>query len=738
MAHPLLFLVMAACWILPCLGAEAAGGGFSKNRFLLEDSAAWEINAERLVRDGTTYVAQGSVRIHRGAHSLSCEKAIYDPERGIAEVFGNVRLESSGDLLAGERGFFNLNDRTARIEKGILFIRENHIWISGDSMERLDDDTYRASNVRVTTCDGENPDWSITGSDLTVVIEGYGQVKNAAFRVKDQPLFYVPYMIFPAKIKRQSGFLPPRLGYATNIGVDLEVPFFWAISENTDATFYQRYMGERGYMQGLEYRFVSGERSKGMILFDVLSDRRTSKDMTILDERRISPYQRTNNTRYWMRGRSDVDLPLRAKARLDLDYISDQDYLLEFEDSLFGFDWRPDLEKESGRPVEDKRSPTRHSGLRLSREWDDALLHGSASYDQLPENPTKDSTAQPIMGLTFMTLPGRLRPSPAFLTMDAAYDHVWREEGQDGHRVEASPFISMPFWTGPYIEWEPYLRYTYNGRWMGDGYGRKEEQYRTAYETGARVSTDFERIYDVSWGDATGMMHKISPVLSYRHRELVEKWNPKEKKPWFEPVEFEGDVNRVSLSIENFFNGRHEDAKGKRNYMQWATFDLTQGYDILETTKPLKQGQKRKPFAPLTMELTFTPASSINFSSSASWDHYDESIARTSASLDLYIPRAGGRRDYITFDYLYRTGIEESLQLETEINLVYGFSVGGYLQENLYESRNVSSAAWLRWLGQCWGVRMGMENDDIRTRVMVVFELVGLGEGKVKGSVTRD
>jgi len=36
-------------------------------------------------------------------------------------------------------------------------------------------------------------------------------------------------------------------------------------------------MSKRGYMQGAEFRYVSGENSKGVIEFDILSDKEKQK-----------------------------------------------------------------------------------------------------------------------------------------------------------------------------------------------------------------------------------------------------------------------------------------------------------------------------------------------------------------------------------------------------------------------------------------------------------------------------
>ena len=45
-------------------------------------------------------------------------------------------------------------------------------------------------------------------------LEGTGVARGVTFRVKDVPVLYVPYFVFPANTQRQSGFLLPRVGYS--------------------------------------------------------------------------------------------------------------------------------------------------------------------------------------------------------------------------------------------------------------------------------------------------------------------------------------------------------------------------------------------------------------------------------------------------------------------------------------------------------------------------------------------
>ena len=693
-----------------------------------DDESPWQVTARSLsysAEEGV-YVAEGDVVITKADQSLYAQKAIYNVKTGIAKVSGDVRLEAGGDIFQGEQGFFDLKNKTGRIENGSLFIGENHYYISGKVMEKLAEDTYLIKDCLLTTCDGENPVWSITGSEVRVTIEGYGKVKDAAFRVRGVPFIYVPYMIFPAKTQRQTGLLPPRLGYSDRKGMDMEVPFFWAISDQTDATFYERFMSERGYMQGLEFRYVANEDSKGNFLFDILSDRKEEKNMNDPDDVQLSPFARTNSTRYWFRGRLDQDLTSRLEARLDADFVSDQDYLREFEGGLFGLKARPDLAEESRRPVEETHSPTRRSGLRLSHDGEAYSLQALASYHQRPENPSQDQTAQPLAGLNFNLLPEQIMNFPMFFTLGSDYDYVWRDVGQKGHRVSLNPELRFPLWLGRYMEFEPYFRYTYNAQWFDENQQNLDHYYRRAYEAGARVATSAERIYDVNFRNAKRLKHKVSPVLSYRHRVHQDE---NKVSPWFEPIDEKGKINQVTLSIENFLDARLESKKGEVTYRQWAFLNLSQSYDI-EESRHKEPETKDKPFEPLTALLILRPFQHIDLYSEAKWDHYDHKITFADLSLDVSVERSGQRKDTFKVDYQYEKDGQKSLNFWLGVNLAHGFSVGSSLERDLGMAHTISNSYWLDYQNQCWGVRFGAERQDEDTNVIVLFRLLGLGDIK--------
>lgn len=705
-----------------------AGDPLSKEG--LSNETPWRIWAKSLSyneKDGT-YLAEGDVAITKAQQTLYTQKAVFNKKTGVAKVSGGLRLETDGDIITGQKGWFNLETQTGEIMDGSLFLRSNHYYVSGSLMQKVGKDTYVIKDCSVTTCDGVNPDWTITGSEVKVTIEGYGTVKHSAFRIRGLPILYIPYMFFPAKTKRQTGLLPPSAGYSTLNGGQFEVPFFWAISEQTDATFYQRYMSKRGYMQGVEFRYLVDESSKGILEFNILSDKIKEKNMNDRDSFEVSPYDRTNRTRYWVRSRSDQELPLGVVARLDTDYVSDQDYLREFKKSLFGFSTRTDLAGESRRPFAEKRSPTRRSALRLSHDAESMSLQGVASYYQQVEDPSEKRYAkQPLGSLDFILLPEQFKGLPVFFDIESSYDYIWSDEAERGHNISVSPQLNFPLWLGPYVEFEPSFKYIYDALWVESGNEQKDHQYQAVYDANVRLATNVERVYDLEWFNAKKVRHKISPTLNYTYRGFRTNGD-EDNPPWstsvFEDYKKEQINNRISFSLNNFLDARLEDKKGRVTYHQWATFKLVQGYDLDKAG-----GDKDdRPLTPLRAELTASPFPAFDLKGSTGWNHYDHGFTETTLSGELYVNRSGGRIDSYEVDYQYVKDGQKNLSFRFDVNLSYGFSAGASLQRDFDVDYNISSAGWLGYQSQCWGLKLGAERESGDTTVIAVIRLVGLGD----------
>jgi LPS-assembly protein len=691
-----------------------------------EDIRPWHITADRIVSlaQDDLYLAEGMVVISRAEETLMADRVVYNRRSGHVEAQGDVRLSSGDDILRCERGTFNLSDGTGYVSMGSLFLKTNHYYIRSKELWKTGPATYVVKGCRITTCDGASPDWSITASEVKVTIEGYGTAKHAAFFVKRVPLLYFPYLIFPAKTKRQTGFLPPSIGYSDRNGMDFELPFFWAISQQTDATLYERYMAERGLRHGLEFRYITGPDSKGTFFYDTISDRKEQKDMFSEDDLSISPYPRTNRHRYWFRSRADQRLPFGIATRLDVDLVSDYDYLREFQRPGVGIGYRAEPDEESGRPLEEVQSPTRRSALRISRDFQDFSLQALSSYYQRPERPEPDTTPQPLGELDLAILPKKLPGLPVFFSMESDYGSIYRETGTEGQRLTLAPVVSYPLRPAPYLQILPSVKYLMTRQWIEEYPGDRVGQTKDAYELGLEVSTVLERIFDVQMGSIKRIKHKLQPALSYTLRPYPEEG---ELSPWFEPVETWDRLNTIALSLENYLDVRREDEEGNPSYSQSANLTLTQSYDLDEVREDKPPGEERRPFGPLEAGLSLTPYPGLDLSAGARYDHYEHRLASGSLGLDLAVDRSGGRTDSYSIDYVYSRDSTEQINYELTVNLLYGISVGAQGRRDLLEKHDIEDTYWIGYQSQCWGMRLFYEELDEEKRIMLAFSLLGFG-----------
>jgi lipopolysaccharide assembly outer membrane protein LptD (OstA) len=286
---------------------------------LTADSVEYE--SERRI-----YVARGNVRIVSGDTELTADWMAFSDVRSRGVATGNVVYRAAGDVLVADFIEFNIDTRRGLLFDGRFRSGENQFRMEGDEIVKHGDDTYSFEQGMFTTCrcpPGERDPWQIQAGSADLEIGGYGTARNSTFEILGVPVVWLPWMIYPLKTERQSGLLFPEFGYGSRNGIDVGLPIFWAARDNLNIALTPRWLSKRGAKGDLEVEYVFGERSEGEIfgsfLYDEEIDPNSSGD----------PFDRE---RWTVHGEQDIFLPYDWRLKSDFQFISDNEYLVDFDD----------------------------------------------------------------------------------------------------------------------------------------------------------------------------------------------------------------------------------------------------------------------------------------------------------------------------------------------------------------------------------------------------------------------
>ena len=140
--------------------------------------------------------------------------------------------------------------------------------------------------------------------------------KNASLKIYDQKIFYFPKFFHPdPTVKRQTGFLIPKLEDNSSSGLSLNIPYFFAIAENKDFTISPRIFFNDKFLLQSEFR---QKNKKSFHIADVsqyISDGDNSKGHFFYDF----------NKKYETENFDNIDL------NIELQQVTDETYLKAFK-----------------------------------------------------------------------------------------------------------------------------------------------------------------------------------------------------------------------------------------------------------------------------------------------------------------------------------------------------------------------------------------------------------------------
>ena len=178
------------------------------------------------------------------------------------------------------------------------------------------------------------PPWAIQADKIT-----YDKNKkqilydNAVVKIYDVPIIYFPKFFHPGpKVKRQSGFLVPRINNSNILGSSLQIPYFHILSGNKDLTIKPTLFDKDIFMFQNEYR----QQNKNSFFI---------ADLNITDGYKSKKSNESNTlTHFFSKYNLDFNMKDFDESSLNISYqkVNNDTYLKVFDANIRDTELKPD------------------------------------------------------------------------------------------------------------------------------------------------------------------------------------------------------------------------------------------------------------------------------------------------------------------------------------------------------------------------------------------------------------
>ena len=683
LAHAVLFLLvaMAAAWPPAARAVEegicperpAVVPGASRPRPPAAENPPTDIRARELrsVPGGVSEFI-GNVELRQGDQSLSADRLRYNKSTGQADATGNVTIKNSaGASFQTPETQLNLESRTGYTGPS-TFRLENDL-ARGDA-QRIDfegPDHTRLTRVRYTTCAPGQDDWFLKIRELHLdTEEDIGTAYHTSVNFQGVPVFYLPYLSFPISDQRKSGFLMPRVGSASNHGLEVAAPYYFNLAPNYDDTFTPQFMTERGLQLQNQFRYLT-RRSEGKFEIELLPHDR----MANRDDRAAGLYQHRH-----------VFNPLWT-GNIDLRGVSDKKYFDDFGDNL-GLTSQTHLPQNA---QVDYRGPLWNFSARAAdyQTIDRSIARADRPYARLPQ--LNLSTSLPA------------EPNRVNYYFESEAVNFRRDVGIVGERLNLSPAIGLPL-SNSYGFLTPKLGVRHIAYYISNTPDQTPALTRGVFSLDSGLFLERDSL----WGE-----RRYTQTLEPRLYYLYIPPKNQDALPNFDTGQ--AGLNISSLFRDNRFAGG--DRVGDSNQITAAVttrfIDDTDGvergraslgriYYFADRQVNLPVGSSGAAASDIVGEATATLTSHWHARTNAQWNRMDDHIQAYS----YYLQYNPARNRIVNLGRRFSRHELEQADISTEWPIAGRWTFRARSLYSLQDSRNVDSYAGVEYNACCWALRI--------------------------------
>ncbi|MBU2993595.1 LPS assembly protein LptD [Octadecabacter sp. 1_MG-2023] len=266
---------------------------------------------------GQTLVAEGNVEVFFDGTRLSAQRVTFDRASDSLTIDGPIFIVASdGTIFTADTASLDPQLQNG-ILRGARLVLEDQLQLAATQIDRVDGRYTQLYRVAATSCqiceDGETPLWEIRARRVIHDTEKQQlYFDDASFRVAGVPIFWLPRMRLPdPTLERASGLLAPNLESTDNLGTGIKLPYFIRLNDHRDLTLTPYVSSETATLEAA-YRqaFLRG---------DITVDAAVTHDDLVDDNRAYAFVD------------GIFDLGDEVILRFDIEYVSDDSYLLEYD-----------------------------------------------------------------------------------------------------------------------------------------------------------------------------------------------------------------------------------------------------------------------------------------------------------------------------------------------------------------------------------------------------------------------
>jgi LPS-assembly protein len=450
-------------------------------------------------------VASGNVEIRYRELTLYADRIEFDTKTKDVLAIGHVSLVRPEEAFSADKLAFNMDTALGKMENVIGLVRPEYRYESSEAV-RTAPDFFSLGKSTITACAQPVPRWQFSASRANIKRDDYIEMWNMVLSIKNVPVFYLPYLKYPMKKERATGFLSPQVGYSGRKGVSLSEQFYWALARNMDASFSLDYYAAKGIGGGLEYRYKFAGGTGGQLNAYYFIYKTPTDPLAGLKPENAA----------LVRWQHNQPLPGNISFVANVDYQSSFNFMREFDNNYM----RALIYNRSSQVYVTKNWTTANFSLRLSRfETSFAGFNQSIIRDSLPQ-------------ISFSTFKKKII-GPLYLSFTSTY-HRWQfgytYQFENGTQTKSSELFIGPTLSAP-INALPWLNFNFSLDGNFSLYGNSIDPVtRRVVDkplfsgnyvlTTSLIGPVFYRIFNLK-NSTTRIKHIIEPELSYRYDSPV-------------------------------------------------------------------------------------------------------------------------------------------------------------------------------------------------------------------------